>query len=226
MEELKSWLRSRHSFGSSRRRSRRKRKLSSSWNRKVSNRLSPFQRPILKAAGKGQTGCGTRSNRVNGTTSYWYVVCALARIKGSHFFPSATPSRSCCRRRAVQVVSSWPGTICSRGDGRKSSLKRHLTRDYFPKTQRCPTNHKKIFCNNLPLRFLSVILKLRAQKLLLEKILAPSLRSAKMSFRCWSTSGPKAKLLTNTMVDSRISERWQRSRKSPWTSLKGEYIFP
>lgn len=58
---------------------------------------------------------------------------------------------------------------------------------------------------NLPVRFLSVILKLRAQKLLLEKILVPSLRSWKMSLRCWSTSGPKAKLFTNTMVEAWIS---------------------
>ncbi len=48
---------------------------------------------------------------------------------------------------------------------------------------------------NLPLRFLSVILKLSAQKLLLEKILAPSLSSAKMSFKCWSTSERFSNLL-------------------------------
>ncbi len=51
-----------------------------------------------------------------------------------------------------------------------------------------------LFFSRSPLRFLSVILKLRAQKLLLEKILAPSDRSAKMSFRCWSTSAEFEKM--------------------------------
>ena len=85
--------------------------------------------------------------------------------------------------------------------------------------------HKNNFVH-LPLRFRSVILKLSAQKLLLEKILAPSLRSAKISLRCWSTSGPKAKLLTNTIVDCRTSRRCCFSKKSPWDNLNLEYFLP
>ena len=40
------------------------------------------------------------------------------------------------------------------------------------------------------------------------------------------TSGPKAKLLTKTMVEDEMVGRCSGLRKSPWNNLYGEYFLP